>query len=458
MTALAVYLQERGYAVTGSDLPEVFLTDEVLARHAIPISCGFSPDDVPHQCDVVVVTGAHGGMTNPQAVAAKERGIPTFMHGVFLGQCMQGKKGISVAGCHGKTTTSALISSMLMATGHDPSYAVGAAVIPKIGDAGHFGKGAYFVAEADEYVTCPCTDPTPRFLWQHPDIAVITNIDYDHPDVYPSLDAVKDAYRRFLGNITLDGVVIACGDDPNVRSILSHVPCRVMTYGVAQQNDYRVTDIAYHEGESTFHLRDGRGVVEECTIHIPGAHNAVNAAAAALVAREVGLSWSDIRRVLPQYWGAKRRFERLASVNNILFYDDYAHHPEEIIATLRAARSWFPSRRLVVLFQPHTYSRTKRLLNEFAKSFSGADVMLVADIFPSAREQADASVSSELLVAEAKKYLADVCHVSGKKQAVTMLTNVLAPNDLFLTMGAGDIYRWQPEIISVLGGSYGTMG
>lgn len=450
MTSLAVYLMQQGYDVTGSDVEDVFQTDEVLQKQGISVQRGFSAENIHPVYDLVIVTGAHGGMTNPEAQEALRYNIPTFMHGKFLGECMNQKRGISVAGCHGKTTTSSMIATLLSLGGHDSSYAIGAAGILPLGAGGHWGRGDYFVAEADEYVTCPFTDPTPRFLWQHPHIAVITNIEYDHPDVYPSLAAVKKAYMRFAAGMSRDSIIIACADDPVVVSCLEafRKNHQVYTYGITKAADYQVKTVKTSEGNTTIRMYHKKRPVAECILHVPGEHNTRNALAASVVANLAGMEWKKIEVILPKFQGAKRRFERIGLRHDVILYDDYAHHPSEIAATIQAARQWYPQRRLIVLFQPHTYSRTKKLLPEFAACFRGADLAILTDIYPSARELPDSSISSEQIVRQAQQYGKLVRYLPTKDKTLEFLSGYVRPNDIIITMGAGTIYTWGPDILS----------
>lgn len=449
MTALAIYLQEKGIQVRGSDTMDSFPTDAVLASAGITIDTSFSPDLITKDFSEVVVTGAHGGMTNPQAQKALELGIPTFMHGRYLGESMEEYTSISVAGCHGKTTTSSLIAFLLMRAGVDPSYAVGTAAITGLPNPGHFGKGTYFVAEADEYVTCPVTDKTPRFLWQHPAFLVLTNIDYDHPDVYPSMDAVMEAYRKLTGNVVKGGKIIASIDDPYVKKLIRKIRVPVITYGFDAAADYAIRTWSITGEKSTMQVAHKGSDIGTFTLSIPGAHNLSNALAAIIVAHETGISWDTIRQHLVRFTGTKRRFEKIADIGAVTLYDDYAHHPKEIQATLSAARARFTGRRLIVVFQPHTYSRTKKLLAAFAGSFTDADRAIIADIYPSAREKRDPTFSSSMLVDHPN---ASGKLISGgdKDHIITLLGDIVRAGDVLLTMGAGDIVSWHKDIMKML--------
>jgi UDP-N-acetylmuramate--alanine ligase len=450
MTSLAVYLKEKGYQVTGSDVAAEFLTDNVLREYRIPVRTGFSPDNIDKNSGLVVVTGAHGGMTNPQAVKAKELNLPVFMHGEYLGKLMENSFGISVAGCHGKTTSSAMVAYILSKAGYDPSYLIGTSGIHGLGACGHYGKSKYFVAEADEYMTCPKTCPTPRFLWHHPTIAIITNIDYDHPDAYKNISEVRRAYLSFVEKLPRDGLLIACIDDPNVQKILPEVKREVLTYGFSPAADFHITNARFGDGVSFFSVKNAKMEITQIMLRVPGRHNMLNGLASALAANRVGLSWATIRKHLATFTGTTRRFEKKGEAGGILLYDDYAHHPSEISATISAARNWFPERRLVTVFQPHTYSRTKALFSDFARAFSQANVAVITDIYSSAREQVDPSVSISDLVIAINREKKNAVYKADKKAVISLLEQILTQGDLVLTMGAGDIVSWHSDILSAI--------
>lgn len=450
MTALAVYLKEAGYSVTGSDVSEVFLTDSVLKKADIPVLDGFKKSNIDRGIDVVVATGAHGGMTNIEAVTAGEYKIPVYMHGRYLGKLMENKTGISIAGCHGKTTTSAIIASILSHSKYKPSYLIGTAGINDLGPAGNYGKSKYFVAEADEYMTCPLTDPTPRFLWQTPHILVITNIDYDHPDAYRNLSDVKEAYMKLTKKVSANGVIITSYDDSNVRSLISRFEPECITYGFSPKADFQIENIYFGDGVSFMSIKN-RGVkLGEFMLRIPGRHNALNALAASIASHQLGISWEAIRKNLKNYTGCKRRFEKIGDANGINIYDDYAHHPGEIAATISSVREWFPGRKLIIIFQPHTYSRTKVLLDEFAKALSFADKALICDIYPSAREKYDPSINSAILTDRIRKYKNNAIYLKDKQKVLKYISETAVNGDIIMTMGAGDIYQWCNELLKTV--------
>lgn len=409
MAALAMWAKDTGTIVVGSDVAEEFPTDEELKNAGIDIHEGFDEDNLVAFCpDLVIYTGAHGGRDNRQVLAAMKRGIPVVPHGKALGLAMQGKKQISVAGSHGKTTTAAMIATILVEAGMDPSYAIGCGSIRGLGPAGHAGKGDWFVAEADEYVTDPGHDLTPRFLWQNPDMLVVTNIDYDHPDVYPDLRSVQEAFVALQKQSKF--TIVNALDQAS--SVLRNI--------------------------DTIKTFEFGGFMSELTLQIPGKHNVLNAAAAATVCGKIGIGWEVMKQGFLRFGGTKRRFEKLGEVRGALIYDDYAHHPKEIESTIAAFRDRYPKRRLIVVFQPHTYSRTKALLTDFRRALAMADISLVTDIYASARETHSVDGLAERLGG---------IYLPTRKDVTQWVVNELQADDVIVFMGAGDIYQWARAII-----------
>jgi UDP-N-acetylmuramate--alanine ligase len=448
MAALAAWASKKGITVRGSDLSETFPSDAVLAQAGIVPLVGFSKEHITGgtKPDLVIFTGAHGGIDNVEVVAAKELEIPVLPHGKALGAAMSTSTQISVAGSHGKTTTTAMIATILKHAGKDPSYAIGSGEIAGLGSPGYCGRGSYFVAEADEYVTDPTHDKTPRFLWQKPEILVITNIDFDHPDVYASLSDVRAAFMQLMAQQAGKKITIINTDDPASEPLLTkaHSP---VTYGTSETAMYRIVDIRFAEESVTFELLYKDASVGKFTLRVPGEHNVHNAAAAAIASHLTGVSWEEIAKGLAIFRGAKRRFEHIGYKNGISFYDDYAHHPKEIQATLSAARKWYPGRRIVAVFQPHTYSRTKKLLADFAQSFADSDAVVLTDIYASARENDTLGITGMTLVNEMKKYHDHVVYASGKIQLKDYIAKNSVKGDVIIFMGAGDIYSWEKELL-----------
>ena len=450
MTALALWAKGAGYKVTGSDLEEEFITDEVLKKAGIMIKNGFDRKDLKEVPDMVVTTGAHGGKTNPENLAFILEGVEVLSHGQALGKFMEGKDGISISGVGGKTTTSAMISSVLTNSNSDPSYAVGVSEIFPLGEPGHFGKGKYFIAEADEYASCPQTDRTPRFMYQHPKIAVVTNIEYDHPDLYNNLSETKSAFINFINNSMEDSVAVLNNDNSNIRSIVSKIRRNIITYGFSKDVMFRIDNLHFSQGKTLFDIKADNINIGKFSLSVPGKYNALNAAATICVALHIGISADQINKSLGEFLGTKRRFELIADKNGRKLYDDYAHHPSEIQMTLMAARDWFPRNKIICIFQPHTYSRTKSLLSDFAQSFGFADEVLILPIFASAREKEDKSINSSVLAAEISHYHQNVSYMDTTDKLLSYVKKTKDSNSVIITMGAGDVYKLGPQIEEII--------
>lgn len=440
MTALALCALDLGIKVTGSDVGEVFVTDETLKKRGIKWSSGFSRDNLIPKPDLVVTTGAHGGLENPEVIAAKSLEIPVLTHAQALGEFMKGKIGISVCGVGGKTTTSSMIAHILDRLGESPSYAVGAANIFSLGAPGRFDKkGKYFVAEADEYVNSP-GDHTPRFSFQHPEVIVVTNIEHDHPDVYPTFKDTQKAFNDFFNNLPKGGTLVANYDNEHLASVLETFKGSKQTYGKDAAADWIITGILISEGKSEFSLLHANERTESITLSVPGVYNIYNAAAAIAAVSALGLGVQKAVKHLSDFTGTKRRFENMGGRDGVVFYDDYAHHPLEIKSVLEAARSSFGNKRIVAIFQPHTYSRTKQFLNEFAFSFENADIVGIMDIYASARERNTLGMSGKLLAQEISKRHKHAFYIGGLNSAKSWMDETLKAGDVVMTMGAGNLY------------------
>jgi UDP-N-acetylmuramate--alanine ligase len=434
MTPLAIIAKEAGLNVSGSDIADEFITDVMLRKAKITPKVGFSKENVEN-VDLVITTGAHGGFNNVEVLEAKRRKLKVITQGEAVGVFMDGKifgrkfTGISVTGTHGKTTTTAMIATILKINGKDPSFLIGTADAQSLGAPGHYGKGEYFVAEADEYMTEPTHDKTIKHMWQHPKIAVITNIEFDHPDAYASLDETREKFLAFANQLPEDGVLIACGDDPQVRKLLSEFKGRKITYGVNSGNDFLVGDA----------LRD---------IKLPvfGDHNRLDALAAFIVGLEVGLSKDQLKNGLMEFKGSKRRAEFVGTLSSgALVFDDYAHHPTEIQRTLRAFRERFPNSKIVCIFQPHTYSRTKSLFEQFSNSFKDVDTVILTNIYASLREKPDPTVSMKELTTKIGRKAIFLPELNDVLKYIN--TQKYKEDTVLITMGAGDVYKINSEFV-----------
>lgn len=450
MTALAILAQEMGKTVIGSDVAGAYPTENILNKYKIKCQAGFLSRNIQPDTDLVVYTGAHQGSHNIEVLTALKKGIPAVSHGEALGMFMKGKYGISVAGSHGKTTTSAMIAHILYKANLNPSFAIGCGEITGLGTPAHFGKGKYFVAEADEYVTDPTADNKPRFLWQYPEILVITNIDFDHPDVYADITQIQEAFIKLTNNVKPAGFVVYNIDNPETRQILPKIKRKAVTFGTTKKADYYLKNVGCNNSQTVFTICNHGRELGNFSIRIPGFHNALNATAAVACLKSIGISTDDIMSGLSSFSGTKRRFELIGEKNTKILYDDYAHHPAEIAATLEAAKLYYPYKKITVIFQPHTFSRTLSLLHQFGTSFMNADKVVICDIYASAREQLSKDISGKLLCREVLKHQKDVYYAPKLSDVLEYLKAYSEAGDLIITMGAGDIYSWIGDIFKIL--------
>lgn len=453
MTPLALIAKEAGFDVTGSDINTEFITDAALKKAKIVPFVGFSKDHIVSP-DLVILTGAHGGFDNPEVMEAKKKNIKIITQGEAVGVFMEGQifgkkfNGISVAGTHGKTTTSAMIATVFKQNQLDPSYVIGTGDVGSLGAPGHYGDGKYFIAEADEYATEPKYNKKPKFLWQLPKIAIITNIEFDHPDIFDSIDDVRKAYFAFCNQLPKSSVLIACGDDPEIKKIIIERKGQAIAYGFNNDNDYVIKNL-HISGEHMFFGVSSKGTfISDFMLKVVGEHNALNALATIITSMEFGLSIDKIKKGLLFFNGSKRRLEFVGDlVSGAKLYDDYAHHPTEIKTTLRALRSQYPNKKLIVIFQPHTYSRTKKLFEEFISSFKDVDAVILTDIYSSLREAPDSTVSSAILYDKIKTQYKDVRYLASLSDVVEYINEKRFRSDVVIvTMGAGDVYKINSQL------------
>jgi len=464
MTPLAIIAKQAGIIVTGSDNGKIFITDSALDQVGInTIYTKFSPDHIG-DVDLVVTTVAHDGLKNPEVIAAKEKGIPVWTQAEAVGEFMKGEifrkkfEGISVTGTHGKTTTTSMIATLLQQAGLDPSYVIGTSSIPSLknnGLPGNLGQGNYFIAEADEYVGEYEEDgeikKQTRFLWQRPKYLIMTSLELDHPDVYASIEEIEKSFLQFAKQLPEDGVLIYNGDDERLQKIAEQIKCKKITYGLGRINKeliYIAGDIEDFGTDGTgFSLHEINQSPYPFSLSVNGEHNVLNALATFCLGKVIGLTSDQIQKGLQRFRGSKRRLEKVIPTNLLLptdpiYYDDYAHHPTEIKATLKTVRSMHPDYYIVCIFQPHTYSRTKALFNEFAHAFEDCDEVILTDIFPSAREQADPSVTSSLLAEAITKAGGKAMYQAKLPDVVKYLQQQQFPaKTIIVTMGAGDVYK-----------------
>jgi len=427
LSAIARVLLARGVQVSGSDQTASPLTDE-LARLGARVSIGHRAENVG-EVDLVLVTSAVAD-ENPEIVAARRRGIRVVGRSDFFAELTAGKKTLAVAGTHGKTTTTAMIATILTNAGFDPDAVIGG-IVPEWGSNARAGQGDYFVIEADEYARA--------FLGLRPYVAVITSIEMDHPDVYRDVDDVARAFREFARLVPREGVVIGWGDSPRVMAQLQPLDSRVQRYGFDAANDWRARDLVPNaRGGSDFVVWRGEEKLGEWSLAVPGRHNVLNALAAITVADAVGVDLNSARATLENFRGVARRFEIKGEFRGVTIVDDYAHHPTEIRATLAAARARFPARPIWAVFQPHTFSRTAALLDEFADAFADAEHVIVTEIY-AARERAVEGTSGAQIVARMTHR--DARFIATLEAAAEFLRERLRAGEILVTLGAGDVNR-----------------
>lgn len=437
MSGIARVLLEEGYRVSGSDLRVSPLT-ETLVNLGGTVYEGHAAKDIAG-ADLVVVSSAVPPH-NPEVVAAQKSGVPVVNRAQILGELMEGRYGVAVAGTHGKTTTSAMIGLILERAGLDPTIIVGG-VIPELGSNAKAGKGRYLVLEADEYQR--------TFLGLSPSVAVITNIEMDHPDYFRDLEDIYQAYLEFVKLVPQEGRLFLCADDPMAQRLQKepHLP-EITTYGLGPRARWRAANLAANAaGGSDFRVLASSRPRGEFSLRIPGRHNVKNGLAALAVSDYLGIDLEEAGKILVEFKGVERRFEVKGETAGVVVIDDYAHHPTEIKATLATARERYPERRVWAVFQPHTYSRTKALMSEFAKSFDDADQVVVTDIYP-ARESDDLGIDSQGLVAAMSHPNAH--YVGTLSAALIMLCQELKGGDLLITLGAGDINEVGERVLAWL--------
>lgn len=459
---MAIIAKEAGLQVKGSDIPQQFITDEILQHNNISFVHSFSEDvlaefvGTTEGTDVLVITtSAHGGFDNPQVKWASAMGIRIYTHGQAVGEFMSGElfersfKGISVAGSHGKTTITGMLSTVFSELGLNPSYVAGTSAIYPLGNPGHFGNGEYFIAEADEYVSEIQYDRKPKLLYQKPLVQIINNIDFDHPDFYESIDQVEKVFREFMEGCNSEGFIAANGDDRRIQEIIQSLPGRkIITYGIGEQNDYSLGNYTESGRSITFEVKRKDGSSSEYTINIPGVHNTLNALSVIVVSEQLGFDRDEIKRALAVFTGTKRRFEIVGSMKNgVVIVDDYAHHPEEITKTLSAARLAYPGKKILCIFQPHTISRTAALLEEFSNSFYGVDQLVLLPVFITQREKDVNTENIDILPVFQKNNMSTVL----LRETSSVVEYVLGRVDsdfIVMTMGAGDVYLIGKELIN----------
>ncbi len=439
MSGIAEILMDQGFKITGSDRAASDNTDRLkeLGAH---VFIGHAAENLEPDVDVVVYSSAVPP-ENPELVEAHRRKIPVIRRAEMLAEVMRLRYGIGIAGTHGKTTTTSMVSLVLMEGGIDPTVIVGGRLRGLAGSNARLGKGDFIVVEADEFDR--------SFLSITPTIAVLTTLETDHLDCYRDLEDIKSAFIQFASKVPFYGFVVLCLDEPALQDIMPKLKKKIITYGLNGQADLQAVDIRHKQNTSTFLVVHNGKDLGEVTLQIPGKHNVQNALAAIAVGLELGVPFEKIAAGVAKFTGVFRRWEVKAEVNGVTIVDDYAHHPTEIKATLAGAKSGW-RRRVVCVFQPHLYSRTRDFYDEFGRSFFNADVLVLTDVYP-AREEPIQGVNGELIANAAKEFgHKQVHYVPDKKAVPAFLLSIVQPGDIVITMGAGDIWRFGEDFIAQL--------
>ncbi len=439
MSSIAEVLLNRGYHVTGSDLKKSDVTDRLESLGA-KIFEGHASGQLG-DADVVVYSSAVKPQKNPETVEAEHRRIPLIPRSVMLGELMRMKYGIGIAGTHGKTTTTSMTGLVVTEGGFDPTIIVGGKVTV-FGSNAVAGEGDIIVIEADEY------DRT--FLRLTPSLAVITNIEVDHLDTYRDLDDIRETFTQYANQVPFFGATIVCLDDPQVQEIIGHIDRRLVTYGTSRQAQIRAENIEQEGLQTRFEVLVEKESLGQIELQMPGLHNVRNALAAVAVGLELEIDFANIQKGLAKFTGVQRRFQKVGEEQGVLIIDDYAHHPTEITATLEAAHAGWPERRIVAVFQPHLYSRTRDHKEGFARAFFNADMLVVTEIY-GAREEPIEGIDGRLIADLAIRFGHRGVHYVPDKEAIPdYLTEHIRPNDTVITVGAGDIHRYGLRLLEKL--------
>ena len=438
MSGIAEILLNQGFQISGSDNNLSDITTH-LSDLGIKIYEGHSEKNL-EDVDVLVYSSAVK-LDNPEVKAAAERKIPIIKRAEMLAECMRMKYGISIAGTHGKTTTTSMVGLTLTEGGIDPTIIVGGKLSGLGGTNARLGNSEFIVVEADEF------DRT--FLKLTPTIAALTTLESEHLDTYKDLDDIKSAFIEFANKVPFYGFIVLCMDEPALQDIIPHINKKIFTYGLTAQADIRAVDIVHKQFSSSFTVKYKGEEFGKINLNIPGLHNVKNSLVAVCIAHELGIDFKTIQQALASFTGVYRRFE-VKYNDKILVIDDYAHHPTETSATLAGIRSGWYNRRLIAVFQPHLFTRTRDFYQDFGRSFLNSDIFICTDIYP-AREKPIEGVTGQLVADAAKKFgHRNVIYIKNKTEISHTLIEMVKDDDIVITMGAGDIWKYNQEFVEML--------
>jgi UDP-N-acetylmuramate--alanine ligase len=438
--ALVQILHSMGIKISGSDTDEKFFSDEILDNLGINYKEKFDSANIPKDVDFIVYSTAYNGNNNIEFKTAQEKGMPMISYPEMLAYLFNERYGIAVCGTHGKTTTAALLANNFKEAGLDPQAAIGSRVINWDGNA-LIGKGEYFIAEADEYQN--------KLSLYEPKAVILTSCDFDHPDYFKTSEEYKDVFKKFVKKIPNAGFLIIWGDSVDTSQIAQSARCNVLTYGFGEDNDYQAINITNNYDAAgllknklqKFEIVYRGESLGNFEIHLYGKHNILNTMASVAVCHKLGLDLEKVKQAVSNFKGTTRRFEYIGERNGAILIDDYGHHPEELKATLSAAREMYPNKNIWAVFHPHTFTRTKALLSEFSQSFDEADKVVVLDIYGSARE-IQGGVHSNDLVALINKYtLGKAEYIATIEEVIGYLKDRIGPEDIVVAIGAGNVWE-----------------
>jgi len=429
MSGIAELLLNLGYKVSGSDLKSSDITAN-LKKLGGTIFVGHRADHISG-ADVVVISSAVKD-DNPEVLAAEQQSVPVIPRAEMLAELMRLKYSVAVAGAHGKTTTTSIVASVLAEGGLDPTVVIGGK-LKSIGTNAVLGQGDFIVAEADE------SDGS--FLKFSPTIAVVTNIDREHLDFYKDLDAIKSVFLDFIDRLPFYGLAVLCLDNESIQDVIPQIKKRYTTYGMSSQADFQIRDVNFEKRRSRFSVyRQGQNL-GDIELNLPGIHNVYNATASIAVGIELDVPFAAIKSALETLEGVQRRLEIKGEVNGITVVDDYGHHPTEIKTTLDAIEKCWPESRKVVVFQPHRYTRTQALFDDFTRSFYQSDILLVLPIYAAGEKRIEGLSGHDLCEGIKAHGHKEVFCAGDMESAITYLKDILKPGDLLLTLGAGDVWK-----------------
>jgi UDP-N-acetylmuramate--alanine ligase len=470
MTAIAELFAFQGAILSGSDVADTFYTDAILQSIGMKVCIGFSPENIPSGTDFIVFSDAYGKDTNPELIEATHRGIPTISFAEALGMYSRLSISSAVAGVHGKTTTTALVGTLLKEMEAPATVLAGSAVTSFDGHCTMVAGNRYFIAETDEY--------RGHFFHYSPSRILLTSVESDHQDYYPTYESILSAFIKFCELLPKNGVLIYCADDPGACEVvsrvkLSRIDVHCIPYGLVATGDWKITNIEFNEGVNRFSVQFSDSVFET---YVPGKHVILDAVGALALSWSIGLDYGIFKNsfiakavnAFKGFRGSKRRSEIVGTAGGVLFIDDYAHHPTAIRTTIAGFKKFWPSRRLIIDFMSHTFSRTQALMEEFASSFEDADCIILHDIYSSAREKPIPGISGRILFERTKEYRKDlkditfthgivsdsdvnvegfILYIDRHQDGIDVVKKLLRENDIFITMGAGDNWKLGRSIL-----------